>query len=538
MRTTSLGLMILLALIPPFVLSNCGGGVPYKPQMDTQGLDVFSEAEIDGFGYEIEEYKEVEIENQEYEEEWQGEDISKEVGPGEPHWPCTENSECQSGYCIETPQGKECAAPCGAGSACQMGLECVQVGSGSDIVYICVHPAPKVCSPCKTDDDCKSTFASKAMSCVMIEGYAFCLMECSEGEACPEGSQCVGQNGRNKGVCIPDKGICDCSSKSIKDGIKGACEITNNEGTCIGEYVCGSDGVTECTGTPPSVEVCNNIDDDCDGLIDENIGGEPCDLSNSYGTCKGKAECIGGKLVCQGSYPSPEVCNGIDDNCNGKTDEGYSDNDLDGVADCVDKDDDGDGVDDDLDNCPLVNNPSQEDTDKDKEGDACDLDDDQDMIMDEFDNCPLVKNPNQEDKDGDGVGDACDDDSDGDGVPDQLDNCPYVPNIGQQDLDGDKIGDACDADKDGDNVLNSNDNCPDVKNGDQKDNDGDGMGDICDNDDDNDLIDDEKDNCPFNSNGDQQDLDEDGLGDVCDDDKDGDNIENGKDNCPGLYNPD
>ena len=58
-------------------------------------------------------------------------------------------------------------------------------------------------------------------------------------------------------------------------------------------------------------------------------------------------------------------------------------------------DGDGDGIPDELDNCPTVANPSQEDADQDGVGDACD-------------NCPNDPNPDQEDADGDGLGDVCD----------------------------------------------------------------------------------------------------------------------------------
>ncbi|MCK4606415.1 MAG: thrombospondin type 3 repeat-containing protein, partial [candidate division Zixibacteria bacterium] len=58
-------------------------------------------------------------------------------------------------------------------------------------------------------------------------------------------------------------------------------------------------------------------------------------------------------------------------------------------------DTDGDGVDDETDNCPSVYNPGQEDTDSDGVGDSCD-------------NCIDIPNPLQEDADGDNIGDACD----------------------------------------------------------------------------------------------------------------------------------
>jgi hypothetical protein len=56
---------------------------------------------------------------------------------------------------------------------------------------------------------------------------------------------------------------------------------------------------------------------------------------------------------------------------------------------------DGDGVVDDVDNCPTAFNPGQSDVDGDTFGDACD-------------NCPDVANPTQADLDADGYGDACD----------------------------------------------------------------------------------------------------------------------------------
>ncbi|MBN1984146.1 MAG: OmpA family protein [Chitinivibrionales bacterium] len=93
---------------------------------------------------------------------------------------------------------------------------------------------------------------------------------------------------------------------------------------------------------------------------------------------------------------------------------------------------------------------------------------DGDGITDDIDQCP----DNAEDKDGFEDEDGCPDfDNDNDGVPDAKDQCPDKP----EDVDGFQDTDGCpDTDNDRDGILDANDNCPDqpeTVNG-YKDNDG------------------------------------------------------------------
>lgn len=114
-----------------------------------------------------------------------------------------------------------------------------------------------------------------------------------------------------------------------------------------------------------------------------------------------------------------------DETCDGKTDEGFADQESDGIADCVDSD--VDGVKDVSDNCPKVINQEQQDMDGDGVGD---------LLLNEKDNCPKLYNTDRKDTDKDGLGNKCDD-KDEDLVPWDQDNCPAGSNAKQTDSDSD-----------------------------------------------------------------------------------------------------
>jgi hypothetical protein len=122
-----------------------------------------------------------------------------------------------------------------------------------------------------------------------------------------------------------------------------------------------------------------------------------------------------------------------------------------------DMDDDNDGYDDLVDDCPYDAN---ENTDSDGDGfcDVQDTDDDNDGTYDLNDEFPLDPNE-QSDSDQDGIGDNADDDDDNDGVLDANDAFPTDPTE-WSDFDGDGTGDNADLDDDGDNVNDDVDPFP------------------------------------------------------------------------------
>ncbi|MBL6743820.1 MAG: thrombospondin type 3 repeat-containing protein [Candidatus Poseidonia sp.] len=131
------------------------------------------------------------------------------------------------------------------------------------------------------------------------------------------------------------------------------------------------------------------------------------------------------------------------------------------------EDDDGDGVGNEVDNCPATPNPFQLDRDGDAYGDACDDDDDNDGVLDLNDDC-AVGHSNwtasiSTDHDADGCHDAAEDqDDDNDGMNDQIDLCALGALGWQSSTSTDYDGDGCedageDVDDDNDRICDASD---------------------------------------------------------------------------------
>ncbi len=101
------------------------------------------------------------------------------------------------------------------------------------------------------------------------------------------------------------------------------CERANAFGRCAGVEPCVSGSFGTCDAPEAALESCNGIDDDCDGNIDEDsiMGSPACMPPGSL--CPGRLECQEGQEVCVEVASTEEVCDLIDNDCDGDVDEGF-----------------------------------------------------------------------------------------------------------------------------------------------------------------------------------------------------------------------
>ncbi len=121
----------------------------------------------------------------------------------------------------------------------------------------------------------------------------------------------------------------DCDGQIDEDfGLGVPCTSTGANCKRAGISKCTASGQIICDAAPaqPLPELCNGDDDDCDGLVDEDfVLGTPCEAGNGACASYGITGCTVAGLVCLAvpTAPKAETCNGLDDDCDGQTDDGF-----------------------------------------------------------------------------------------------------------------------------------------------------------------------------------------------------------------------
>jgi hypothetical protein len=250
---------------------------------------------------------------------------------------------------VGTTCGQSNTAPCKFGTFQCVGMNLACVGN--------IDPKNETCNMMDDDCDGQTDEGLPPQQCVpagtdpaLVYGGA---SQCRRGtQMC--GAACVGFIGPTNEVCDAIDNDCD---GAVDDNLMlGACNVPipppmGATSPCkAGTFVCTS-GVQTCSGSigPTSTVDACGVDSNCDGALTgqpnfqtdvQNCGGCGNNCYNSTMTMHEVWGCAGGMCVfqgCQNGYydldgnntceyacsflSATEACNGVDDNCNGQTDE-------------------------------------------------------------------------------------------------------------------------------------------------------------------------------------------------------------------------
>ena len=155
---------------------------------------------------------------------------------------CTDNSDCQSGWCVQHLGEGVCTQMCQ--EECPQGWSCRQVaGTDPDLIYVCVSDYANLCRPCAANVDCTSTGGAEDACIDYGPEGSFCGGPCGDASAesgpgaCPWGFSCqevTSVEGSALQQCVNDTGECPCTASSIALGLTTPCAHEDEFGTCGG----------------------------------------------------------------------------------------------------------------------------------------------------------------------------------------------------------------------------------------------------------------------------------------------------------------
>ena len=253
---------------------------------------------------------------------------------------CETDVDCDdlADLCVPIGNGMYCGEDCAEDAYCPDGYECLDIMNEDDTVRgrQCVPAAGAACAPCADSD----------------------------GDKYGEGADCLGFDCNDDDVTVFE------GADELCDGLDNDCDSTADERralgeppadlTCLSEGVCGStlveclSGAWGCAYREPyesgQETLCDGLDNDCDGGRDEDIDltSDPlncafcqnaCRFDHATGLCLSSScelgpcdegffnadrnDGNGCEYGCNLSRGGIEVCDDIDNNCDGQADEGF-----------------------------------------------------------------------------------------------------------------------------------------------------------------------------------------------------------------------
>ena len=211
--------------------------------------------------------------------------------PGGYGCPCSGDSDCtEAPLCLKADAAESgtCAVPCPNGS-CESGKSCRNIAEKG---WFCVEAAARLCDPCAVDADCQ-TLGHAGAACVNYGAIGrFCGVACTGDADCGAGYACrsgLSTSGSAVQQCVKlsadgkTQVECGCSERAKSQKLATACGSAG----CAGSRSCGESGLSACSAATAAAETCNGIDDDCDGETDEIGGpaGSPAALCDDKNAC-------------------------------------------------------------------------------------------------------------------------------------------------------------------------------------------------------------------------------------------------------------